>query len=172
MSAATLCVTAAVSAQDAVKGAPKDGVEKHEKMHHERRGMRGGKFGRHGGFPGLRGIELTDAQKEQIRLIHESNKPDGKFMEEMKGIREARKAGTEITPEQKARLKAISEESRAKRESVRQQVLAILTPEQLQKLETLKTEREQKMKERMEQRKQRMELRKTKTPAGEKPAVN
>lgn len=160
LSVAAIGFTVTASAQEAAT-TPKEGVGKHDKMKRGGfgKGMRGG---RHGGFQGLRGIELTDAQKEQVRQIHESNKPDAATMQEMKAIHEARKAGTEITAEQKERMKALREQSRAKREAVHQQVLAILTPEQRQQVETQKAERQKRMEERRELRKQRKTVGETK----------
>lgn len=134
-----------------------DGVQK--------RMMKGDKMGRHGGkrgfgrgmmgghdkgmMRGLRGIELTEAQKAQIKQLHEANKPDASRMEAMKAIREAKRAGT-ITEAQKAELQAMRDAMQAQQQTVHAQVLAILTPEQRQQLEARKAQ----MKERMEQRKQ------------------
>ncbi len=115
----------------------------------------GGHRGRHGGkFHGLRGIDLTDAQKEQIRVIRENNKPDAATMQEFKAIREARKAGTAITPEQKERMKALHEQSRAKAESVHQQILAVLTADQKAQIEKMKLEMKQRHEERIQKRQQ------------------
>ncbi|HKX82682.1 MAG TPA: Spy/CpxP family protein refolding chaperone, partial [Pyrinomonadaceae bacterium] len=117
---------------------------------------RGGKLGRHGGmrgmrgFRGLHGIELTETQKEQLKQIHEANKPSEADMAELKGILEARKAGTELTADQKSRIQSFRENRRAKMEQVHQQVLAILTPEQKAQLETQKAERKQRMEQRRE----------------------
>src|SRR5688572_16006893 len=58
------------------------GFAKHGKMGHG--------FGRRAGF---QGIELTEAQKEQIKSIRQANKPNGAYRDELKAIREARKAG-------------------------------------------------------------------------------
>jgi Spy/CpxP family protein refolding chaperone len=145
--------------------APKDDAKKYEKRergfgrHGGERGFRDGK-GRHGGMRGgmfgLRGIELTEAQKEQIRQIHAANKPSEALMTEMKSLREARKGGTELTEAQKDRLKAIRQEMKANHESVRAQVLGILTVEQRQQLETKNAERQ---KRREEFREKRQELR-------------
>lgn len=163
------------SAQDQTP-AVKDAAPKAEKM--QRKG-----FGRHGGFGkgmgsgkhfggmrGLMGIELTDAQKAQIKQIHEANRPDQASLDELKAIREARRTGT-LTEDQKAKVKAIRDQQRAKAESARQQVLAILTPEQRQQIETRKAE----MKKRMEERRQLREQRRQQAPppaATEKPANN
>jgi Spy/CpxP family protein refolding chaperone len=74
------------SAQEAAKTG-EDNSQKFARGEHHR-GMHGEKGGRHGGMRGgmygLRGIELTDAQKEQIRQIHEANKPTEAQMAEMK----------------------------------------------------------------------------------------
>lgn len=140
--------------------APKADGTKAEK--HERRGGRGGEFGkrgfgkrggmRHGGhrMGFLRGIELTDAQKEQIKAIHEANKPTGENKALFDQIRETRKAGGTITEEQKAQLKSLRDAQKAKMQGVHEQVLAVLTPEQKAQIEAKKAE----MKTRMEQRRQ------------------
>ena len=156
------------SAQDAAK--TEDKAQKFERGEHHR-GMRGERGGRHdgmrGGMFGLRGIELTDAQKEQIRQIHEANKPTEAQMAEMKAMHEARKSGAEITEAQREQMKAYREQMRAKHESVKAQILAILTPEQRQQLEARKAERE---KRREEFRQQRQERKATKDAA--KPTDN
>ena len=126
----------------------------------EKRGMRRGGFGRHGrsgrhggGFHGLRGINLTDAQKAQIKAIRESNKPDQAILAELKAIREARKAGTEITQAQRDRMKAFREQRAAKAKSVHEQIMNILTAEQKSELEKRRSE----MKQRHEEFRQKRE---------------
>ena len=138
--------------------AVKNGVEKSEKFGRKGFGKRGG-FGKgmrghKGGGFGFRGIELTEAQKEQIKQIREANRPDAAAMEELKSFRAARRAGT-LTDDQKARAQALREQARVRGESVRQQMLAILTPEQRQQLEAKKAERKQRWEERRELRKQK-----------------
>jgi Spy/CpxP family protein refolding chaperone len=168
---AVFAFSAFAAAQDtATPATPKTDAPKHEKGEGwggKRHGMRGeGKGMRHGGgmMRGLRGITLTDAQKEQLKAIHEANKPDEATMTELRTLREAKKAGT-LTAEQTERMRALRDQSQAKFESVHQQVLAILTPEQRQQLETRKEE----MKKRMEERRQ---LRQQAKPATEKPTNN
>lgn len=107
----------------------------------------GGRHAKRGGF-GLRGIELTDAQKAQIKSIHEANKPDQATMTELKAIRDARKAGTELTADQKARVQAFREQAHSKAKSVHEQILAILTPEQRAKLDARRTEMKERFKNR------------------------
>lgn len=135
---------------------------------HDRMGMRGGM-----GMRGLHGITLTDAQKEQIKAIHEANKPSQETMDQMKAFMEARRAGT-LTDAQKEQMKQFREARRTKMESVHAQVLAILTPEQKAQIETRKAE----MRQRMEERRLRMQERRlnrqpgdAKKPEAKKPEV-
>jgi periplasmic protein CpxP/Spy len=151
-------VAVVVSAQDHAP-AVKDGTTKAEK--HDRKG-----FGRHGGFGkgmrgdgfrgmrGLMGIELTEAQKTQIKQIHEANRPDQATLDELKAIHEARTAGT-LTEDQKARAKVLRDQMRTKGDSVHQQVLAVLTPEQRQQIETRKAEMQKRREERRQLREQK-----------------
>ena len=154
---AIVAFTTFASAQEAAK--TDDNVKRFEHGGHKR-GMHGERGGRqeglrHGGMCGLRGIELTDAQKEQIRQIHEANKPTEAQMAEMKTMHESFKNGGEPTEAQRAQMKAFREQRRAKDESVRAQILAILTPEQRQQLEAQKAEREKRREEYRQQRQER-----------------
>ncbi len=117
-------------------------------------GHRGGPGGM---MHGLRGIDLTDAQKTQIHSIMEANRPDKANFETMRPLMQAKRNGT-ITADQQAQLKAFKEESRAKAKSVHEQIMAVLTPEQKQQIET----RKQEMKQHMEQRRQEWQQRKQK----------
>jgi len=80
-------------------------------------------------------LGLTDAQKEQIQAIMKSSRPSTAQREEMKSLAAARKAGV-ATAAQDARLQAIQNENKAKRDQVRNQIIAILTPEQKQRFES------------------------------------
>jgi protein CpxP len=121
----------------------------------EMKGHRGGM--RHGrGMGGLRGIDLTDAQKSQIKALHEANKPSAEAMEEMKALHMAKRNGT-ITADQQTRLDAIKADAKAKRQSVHDQMMSILTPEQKAQIEKRKTEmkaRREQMKGKMKERRQ------------------
>lgn len=133
----------------------------------DKREWRKEKFGKKGGFlkeprgekrggilRELRLIELTDAQKEQIRSIIEANRPDPSTREEMRTLMKARRDGT-ITAEQNERLKSLMKQSLEKSQSVRQQVLAVLTPEQRQQIEQKKEEMQQKWEQRRQMWKQK-----------------
>ena len=152
------------TAQEATT-APQDGqkVEKGDRKF----GKRGGKFGRRGmkgrhggrgmGMGFLRGVDLTDAQKEQLKAIREANKPNPADFEALKAIRETRKSGGTVTEEQKAQMKQLREARKAKSEQVRLQVMGILTTEQKAQLEARKAEMQKRREEWKQKRQQRIQ---------------
>jgi protein CpxP len=165
----------AALAQDTTTTTPnQDNTQKQDKF--ERRGkFRGGEHnfrgnrGPEGMLRMFRDLNLTDAQKTQIKTILDANKPDQASIDQMKSIREARKNGTEITADQKAQLKAAREAQRTQMESVHQQILAVLTPEQKTQLDAKQKQRE----ERMQNRKQfRRQDKKTTDKPNDKPIDN
>ncbi|HLM02201.1 MAG TPA: Spy/CpxP family protein refolding chaperone [Pyrinomonadaceae bacterium] len=124
----------------------------------KRDGMRRGGH-RHGGGFGMRGLRelnLTDAQKEQIRTIIESRRSNRQAnqaqRDELRQIVEAKRGGT-ITAEQESRLRAFRAERREAARQLHEQILAVLTPEQKTQLEQMKQER-QKRREEFRQRRQ------------------
>ena len=131
-------------------------------MRHGGPGMRG-RHGMRGGMGMLRGIELTDDQKAQIKAIHEANKPTGENKALFDTIRETRKAGGTITEEQKAQLKQLRDAQMAKMKSVHEQVLGILTPEQKAQLEARKAEMQQRREQFRQKRQEMREKRKAET---------
>jgi periplasmic protein CpxP/Spy len=109
---------------------------------------RGGMMHRRGGGMGLRGIELTDAQKEQIKAFREASKPAMQpLMEAMKinrqNLREARanNADEATIAALRAESRQFSTQMRAFRQSMHQQTLEILTDEQKAQLEARKQNR-------------------------------
>jgi protein CpxP len=147
-----------VNAQDAPAKTAPEKTEKKQRM--EGRGERFGKRGGHGmhrgGFGpmlrGLRQLDLTDAQKNQIKTLMETHRTTNQpLMEEMKTLMMKKRDGT-ITDADKARMEEMHTGMKASGDQLRATVLGLLTPEQNQKLEQMKAERE----ERMEMRKQRM----------------
>lgn len=137
-----------------------------------KRGFEGRGMGRHHGkrggmFRGLRDLNLSDAQKAQIKAIREANKPNEAMITELRAIREARKSGQAITAEQKTRLKAVREQRREKAQSVHAQILGVLTAEQKATLETRKTEMRQHRENGKGDRKNRIAA-----PAVNKPQTN
>ncbi|HMO81513.1 MAG TPA: Spy/CpxP family protein refolding chaperone [Pyrinomonadaceae bacterium] len=113
-----------------------------------KKGMkRGGKMHRGGGMM-FRGLDLTDAQKEQIKAFREASKPALQpLMEAMKinrqNLREARanNADEATVNALLAERRQFSVQMRAFRQSMHQQTLAILTDEQKAKLQEMKQKR-------------------------------
>jgi len=165
---AVVALSSFVMAQDNRTTTPQDNTQKTERREGKRGfgkrdGMRRG-GGRGFGMQGLRQLNLTDAQKEQIRTIMESKR--GKVesnqaqREELRQIFEAKRNGT-ITAEQETRLKAFHDQRKAEMRQTHEQILAILTPEQKAQLEQFKQERKQR---RQEFRQKRQNKTTTETP--------
>lgn len=137
-------------------------LERREKLRDRVEGMR-----RHGGPEGLgrrgpghgnlmRGIDLTEAQREQIRAITQRRHEGAKAQrEELFKLREKRTAGT-FSANDETRAKVLRQEIRAAMESIRTETEGILTAEQKSRIGELQKERkamhEQRMKERQELR--------------------
>ncbi|MDQ3750673.1 MAG: Spy/CpxP family protein refolding chaperone [Acidobacteriota bacterium] len=151
---ATVAFTTFVSAQDTNK--QDNSMQQQEKSERRggkrgfgRKGMRGGK---HGGdrmlMRSLERLNLSDAQKEQTRVIFENFKTSTQTQrEEMRGLAMKKRDGI-ITTEESARFKEIKTQLKASGEQMRNSVLAILTPEQRTQLDQIKEEMKQKRMER------------------------
>ena len=156
------------------KPAKRDGREFGNREFHKRKFDRegfgergfGGRHGERGMMGMMRGINLTDAQKEQLRAIREANRPDKAVMEEIRTIMTAKRDGT-ITAEQQARLTALKTQAREKGKSVHEQIQGILTAEQKAQIE----QRKQEMKQRFEERRLERQQRKA-PPTTDKPKTN
>ncbi|MGE3801802.1 MAG: Spy/CpxP family protein refolding chaperone [Candidatus Kapaibacterium sp.] len=102
-----------------------------------------GKRGPHGGGP-LAALNLTDAQKEQVKALHEQFEQDNAaLLEQMKSLhdqaREQMKSGDKEAAQQtREEMKGLGEQLREAREGLEQQVEALLTAEQKAKLEEMK----------------------------------
>jgi protein CpxP len=125
----------------------------------QRRGPRGGRFGgpgRGAADLGLRGIDLTDAQREQVRSIMDSHQAE--FRQVHEKVREAHRAFAEATHAEPIDEAAIRTRSTAVanamadeavlRAKLRAEVFAILTAEQQQQLRERRAEREKRIQER------------------------
>ena len=107
-----------------------------------RRGKRHMRGRRLGG--GLRGLDLTDQQKEQARAIMRANFESHKAqIEELKQLRQKGREG--LSDADKARAKELHNQLRESRLSARNQLSSLLTAEQ-------KTKLEERMKNRRERR--------------------
>lgn len=101
----------------------------------ERRGMR--RFGR-GPLAGLRELNLSDNQKQQVRAIMERNFEATKApREELRTLGQKRFEGT-LTPEEQARAKELHQQMAQSMKSGMTEVQGILTAEQKAKLAELR----------------------------------
>jgi Spy/CpxP family protein refolding chaperone len=141
-------ITVAVVAQPQVgPDGPRQGM---------RRGGPGGPMGGPGGvgLPGLRQLELSDAQKEQIKTITQSHRDEMRQVAQR--TREAQRgmdAAAEGTSVDESSIRASSTALAAAladgailRAKINAEIFGILTPDQQQKLAELRTQREQRMK--------------------------
>ena len=118
LAAATFAFSAAGVAQETTTVTPM--TEKGEKVRkgdglgkHGHDGRRGGhgKMGR--GMGMLRGIDLTEEQRTQIRTIMEAQKPTPEAFTEIRTLATAKRDGT-ITAEQQERLTALKQQRKEK----------------------------------------------------------
>ena len=128
----------------------------------DRIGRRGGPEGRdnmrgrerHGMRGALRELDLTEAQKEQVRAAFQRNMEGTKAQrEELRRLGEKRRQGT-LTPEEQARARSLHEEISKSMRNSHSDLFAILTPEQKTRLEEIKKERKARHKEMRERRKE------------------
>lgn len=124
-----------------------------------KRGKRG-KRGHRGFMRMLRGIELTDNQKEQIKTLAETQRATNQPMrEEARELYMKKRDGT-ITEAETERLKQIHMDMKASGDQFKATILGLLTPEQRAEIDRIKAEREQRRQERRrrwQERKQQQE---------------
>lgn len=121
-----------------------------------RRGDKGMRGGKHGGdrmmMGALRQLNLTDAQKAQVKTIFENNKSNQAGREEMRGLMQKKRDGS-LTEQEQARFKELKNQKRASAEQTHNAVLAVLTAEQRAQLDQIKQEMRQRHDERKGMRK-------------------
>jgi periplasmic protein CpxP/Spy len=133
--------------------------------------FRGGPGGPGGpGFP-LRQLDLTDAQREQVKAIFDSHKDEFQAIgERMKTARQAQQAAIETQPLDEAAIRAkstdlaaVAADAAVLRAKVHAAVFQVLTPEQQEKAKALKAEREKRgaeMRQRFQERRQQRQQQK------------
>jgi protein CpxP len=117
------------------------------------RGGPGGRFGM-GGFA-LRGLDLTDAQREQVKAIMESHRDEQKAIGDRmqaarKALHEAIAADTfdETAVRAKAaEIGAVEADAAVLQAKIKSEVFGILTPEQVKKAQELRSNMEKRMKD-------------------------
>jgi Spy/CpxP family protein refolding chaperone len=149
--------TTFVSAQDANPTGQQDSTTKQEK----REGFGKRKFGKEGKrenkrggkmMHGLKELNLTDAQKEQVKGIMESNRTAHQdTREELRGLMMKKRDGI-ITAEEQTRFDQLKTQMKASAKQTHNSILAILTPEQRTQLEQQKEQMKQKREERRRMR--------------------
>jgi Spy/CpxP family protein refolding chaperone len=107
--------------------------------------------GMHRGFPGLRQLELSADQRQEIRRLMESHKAERDAIEGR--LREARRAEAEAVMAvpvdesairtRSAELAKVEADAAVLRARVHAEVYNVLTPEQQEKAKALRVEREQ-----------------------------
>jgi protein CpxP len=133
----------------------------------EHRGHRGGKRGGRGGHfggrhcgGGLRGVELTDAQKASLKQLREAfgerTKPlRAQLRAKRQEIRQAESGATfneQLAAQKLSEASALQARLMAEEFKLRQDSLALLTPEQKAQLEQRRQQREQRRAQRKAQR--------------------
>ncbi len=153
-----------VSAQQPTQTAPDGSIqqensERRERLRERHKGMRG-RHMREPGFRGMmRGLELTDAQREQLKAISERRMESTRLQrQELEQLRDKRRDGT-FSEADAARATALREQIRASMEGIRAEAEAVLTAEQKAQLEQRKLQREARHEERKLRRGQRREQR-------------
>jgi protein CpxP len=120
-------------------------------------GMRGGPGGGPGGMfgPELRALDLTDAQRQQVRTIMESHRDEQKAIgDRMQAARKALQAAVTadavdegVIRAAAVELGAVEGDAAVLHAKIRAEVFTILTPEQVKKAKELRAEMESRMKE-------------------------
>jgi periplasmic protein CpxP/Spy len=128
------------------------GGERNQGAHAGRHGGKGGEFGgqRGGHFGGgmFRGIELTDAQKASLKQLHQSFGERTKSLREQlrakhEELRQAESGGTfneALAAQKLAEVAPIQAKLMAEEFKLRQDSLAVLTPEQKTQMEQRRAE--------------------------------
>ena len=161
---AVVTFTTFASAQETNTNQESDSTQTQEMR--ERRGGRGfgmrgdkGMRGRHGGdkmmLRALGRLNLSDAQKEQIRGISETFKTSTQTQrEELRSLGMKKRDGI-INADEQARFKEIRTQIKASGEQMQSSVLTVLTAEQRTQLEQMKEEMKKRKMERRQNRQNR-----------------
>lgn len=152
-------------------GSPSQGEGQREMRRMGRMGRRHAQGDPRAGRLGLDRLNLSDAQREQLRGIE--SRYAGSFRtkrDELHALRQSRRqaGGTALTAEQEARARQLREELRADAERMRAEMRAVLTDEQRTQLhaarEELKQQRELRRERREEFRERRRQRRQQQSP--------
>ena len=141
-----LTFSAATLAQQQQQPAQQDGTQKQWEGRGRHRGM--GKRGHGGAMRLFSKLNLSDAQQQQLRAIEERYEANIRPQrEEMRRLHENNNQG-ELSPDAQARAQQLRTEMRQGMKGMREEMLAVLTPEQRTQLEQLMKERKARHEER------------------------
>lgn len=102
-------------------------------------------------------LNLTDAQKTQIKSLTEANRAANQgTYQELRGLMMKKRDGS-ITADEQTRLETLKTQMKASAEQTNNSILALLTAEQRVQLDQMKAERKQKMEERRQMMRQKWE---------------
>ena len=115
----------------------------------------------------LRGLDLTDAQQEQVRQLSQQSREQMRaLMERMRTAQEARRQAVEAIPFNESQVRAamrdlaeIEADLAVAEARLQSDVYALLTAEQQQRLQQMRAERQARAKQRQEQLQQRLQRR-------------
>lgn len=153
---AFITMTVFVSAQDGQNDDSANAPTKRERKMGKRGGE--GRRGHHGGnlMRGLQNLDLTEAQKTQIQGIMESAKTANEpLRQELRQFKEKQLNGENLTEADQNRIREIRTQMKQSMEQTHNTILAILTPEQRQRVEQQKLEREKRREERRQRRQEK-----------------
>ena len=152
-----LAASFAVSAQQTTD-APQQGAAQSEGQGRRMRGMRRRMRRRAQGMRALGRLNLTDAQKERMRSIHEGARQGTQAKrEELRQIFMTSRQGGRLTPEQETRAKQLRNELRETRKRTHNEALGVLTTDQRAQLDKMKQEHKARREEMRGQREQMRE---------------
>jgi periplasmic protein CpxP/Spy len=128
---------------------------------------RGAGPGDFGAAPLLRGLNLTDAQQQQVRQLAEQMRTQSRpVVEQVRKAEEARRDAMEAVPVDEGRIRSVMQQlAQAQTELAILQarfhsdVYALLTPEQQEQAQKLRAEREARLKQRQDRLQQRLQQR-------------
>ena len=111
----------------------------------------------------LRALDLTEAQREQVRQLTEQHREQSRtLLDRLRTAQEARRQAVEAIPFSEPQIRTAAQaladveaELAVQQARLQADVYALLTPEQQTRLQTMRAERDARMKERMGRLQQR-----------------
>jgi Spy/CpxP family protein refolding chaperone len=120
-----------------------------------------------GGGLALRALNLTEAQREQVRQLTERNREQaGPTLERLRSAREAQRQAIEALPPNEGQIRAAAQavaeveaDLAVQRARLQADIYALLTTDQQAQLQKMRAQREARLKERQQRLQRRLEQR-------------